>query len=51
MRLLGKPGRICEDNIKTDLREYEEEGVDWIDLAQDINRWRPVLNKIMNLSV
>jgi hypothetical protein len=37
-RLLGKLRRICEDDIKKNLKEYGEKGVDWIDLAQDINR-------------
>jgi hypothetical protein len=34
-RPLGRPGRNWEDNIKTDLGEFEWGGVDWSDLAQD----------------
>jgi hypothetical protein len=32
--------RICEDNIRVDLREIEWEGVDWMHLAQDRDQWR-----------
>jgi len=49
-RPLGRPRRRWEDNIKTDLREVRGVG-DWMELAQDRNRWRALLNKVMNLWV
>jgi hypothetical protein len=39
------------DNIKTDLREKGWDGIDWIELAQDRNQWRAVVNTVMNLRV
>jgi hypothetical protein len=39
------------DDIKIDLREIEWEGVDWVDLAQDRDQWRAVVNTVMNLRV
>jgi hypothetical protein len=36
---LGRPKRRWVDNIKMDLREIEWDGVDWIDMAQDRDRW------------
>jgi hypothetical protein len=42
-RPLGRPRRKWEDNIKMDLREVGWDGADWIDLAQDRDRWRAVL--------
>ena len=39
-RPLGRPRRRWEDNIKKDLREVGYWGMDWIDLAQDRDRWR-----------
>jgi hypothetical protein len=50
-RPLGRPGSRWEDNIKMDLREIEFGVVDWIDLAQDRDRWRAVVNTVMNLRV
>jgi hypothetical protein len=50
-RPLGRPRRRWEDNIKMDLREVEWEGMDWINLAQDRDRWRALVNAIMNLRV
>jgi hypothetical protein len=50
-RPLGKPRRRWEDNIKMDLREVEWEGIDWIDLGQDRDRWRGLVNTVMNLRV
>jgi hypothetical protein len=38
-----------EDNIKMDLREVGWEGVDWIDMAQDRDRWRALVSAVMNL--
>jgi hypothetical protein len=50
-RPLGRPRRRWEDNIKMDLQEVGWEGVDWIDMAQDRDRWRAVVNEVMNLRV
>jgi hypothetical protein len=50
-RQLGRPRRRWEDNIKMDLREVGCEGRDWIDLAQDRERWRALVNVVMNLRV
>jgi hypothetical protein len=47
---LGRPGRRCEDNIKMDLQELGW-GMDWIELAEDTDRWRAVVNAVMNLRV
>jgi hypothetical protein len=48
---LGRPRRRWEDNIKMDLREVEWGGMNWIELAQDRDRWRALLNAVMNLRV
>jgi hypothetical protein len=48
---LGRPRRRWEDNIKMDLREIGWGGMDWIDLAQDRDQWRALVNTIMNLRV
>jgi CRISPR/Cas system-associated protein Cas7 (RAMP superfamily) len=48
-RPLGRLGRLWEDNIKMDLREVGCEGVDWIEQAQDRDRWQALVNAIMNL--
>jgi hypothetical protein len=48
-RPLGRPRRRWVDTIKMYLRETEWDGIDWIDLAQDGNQWRALLNAIMNL--
>jgi hypothetical protein len=39
------------DSIKIDLRERGWDGMDWIDLAQDRNQWRALVNTVMNLQV
>jgi hypothetical protein len=39
------------NNIKMDLREIGRDGINWIDLAQDRNLWRALVNTIMNLQV
>jgi hypothetical protein len=50
-RPLGRPRRRWEDNIKMDLREIGFGDVNWIDLAQDRDRWRALVNTVMNLRV
>jgi hypothetical protein len=47
-RPLGRPRRRWVDNIKIDLREIGWNGVDWIDLAQDRDHWRALVNTVMN---
>jgi hypothetical protein len=55
--LVGKPegqrtlGIRWEDNIRMDLREIEWGGIDWIDVAQDRDRWRALVNTLVNLRV
>ena len=48
---LGRPKRRWEDNTKLDRRECEWEGVHWIDVAQDRNKWRALLKMVMNFRV
>jgi hypothetical protein len=50
-RPLGRPRHRREDNIRMDLREIGWEVVDWIDLAQDRDQWRALLNRVMNLQI
>jgi hypothetical protein len=50
-RPLGRPRHRWVDNIKMDLREVGWDGRDWIDLAQDRDRWRAYVNAVMNLRV
>jgi len=50
-RSLVRPRRRWEDNIKMDLQEVGCEGMDWIDLAQDRDRWRALVNAVMNFRV
>jgi hypothetical protein len=50
-RPLGRPRRRLVDNIKMDLREIEWDGRDWIKLAQDRDRWRALVNTVINLRV
>jgi hypothetical protein len=50
-RPLGRPRRRWEDNIKMGVREVGWGGMDWINLAQDRDRWRAVVNTVMNLRV
>jgi hypothetical protein len=47
----GRPRRRWVNNIKTDLREMGWDGMDWIDVAQDRDLWRALLNTVMNLRV
>jgi hypothetical protein len=50
-RPLGRPRHRWEDYIKMDLREVGWEGTNWIDLAQDRDRWQAVVYTVMNLRV
>ena len=50
-RPFGRHGRRWEDNIKMDHKEVRLGGRDWINLAQDRNRWRPLVNAVMKLRV
>jgi hypothetical protein len=50
-RPLGRPGRRCVDNTKMDLRGIGWDGVNWIDLAQDRDQWRALVNTVFNLRV
>jgi hypothetical protein len=47
----GRPSRWWVDNIKMDLREIGWNGVYWIDLAQDRDQWRALVNTVMKLRV
>jgi hypothetical protein len=51
MRPLGRPTRRWKDNIKMDLRDIGWGCMDWIDLAQDRDQWKALVNMIMNLQV
>jgi hypothetical protein len=48
-RPLGKLKRRWEDNIKMDLQKVGFEGMEWIELAQDRESWRAIVNAVMNL--
>jgi hypothetical protein len=50
-RPLGRLTLRWVDNIKMDLREKGWDGVDWIDLAQDRDQWRALVNAVMNLRI
>jgi hypothetical protein len=45
---LGRPRRRWVDNIKMDLRDIRWDGMDWIELAQDRDQWRALVNTVMN---
>jgi hypothetical protein len=47
-RPLERPTSRWVDNIKMDLREIGWNGMEWIDLAQDRNQWRALVNTVMN---
>jgi hypothetical protein len=50
-RPLERPRRRWVDNIKIDLRKIGWDGMDWIDLARDRDKWRALVNTVMNLVV
>ena len=50
-RPLGRPRRRWEDNIKMDLREVRGGCGDWMELAQDRDRWWALVNTVMNFRV
>jgi hypothetical protein len=50
-RLLGRPKHRWEDNIKIGLHEVGFGIMDWIDLAQNRDRWRALVNAVMNFRV
>ena len=50
-RPIGRPRHRWEDNIKMDLQEVGCRGVDWIDLAQDRDRWQSTVIEVLNLWV
>jgi hypothetical protein len=50
-RPLGRPRCRWVDNIKMDFREIRWDGMDWIELAQERDQWRALVNTVMNLRV
>jgi len=50
-RPMGRPRCRWEDNIKMDLQEVGCGGMEWIELAQDRDRWQALVNAVMNLRV
>ena len=50
-RPLGRPSLRWEDNIEMDFQEVGFGGMDWIELAQDRDRWRALVNAVMNFRV
>jgi hypothetical protein len=50
-RPLGRPTRRWVDNIRMDIGEVEWGDMDWIGLAKDRNRWRALVNSVLNLRV
>jgi len=48
---LGRPRRRWEDNIKLDHQEVEGGSGNWMELAQDTDRWRALVNMVINLRV
>jgi hypothetical protein len=50
-RSLARVRRRWVDNIKMDFRDIGWDGMDWIELAQDRDQWRALVNTVMNLRV
>jgi hypothetical protein len=50
-RPLGRPRHRWVDNIKMDLSQIGRSAVDWIDLAQDRDKWRALVNPVVNLRI
>jgi hypothetical protein len=50
-REFGRSSRGLEDNIRIDLREIGCEGVYWMDLGQDRDQWRDLVNTVMNFRI
>ena len=50
-RPLGRPRRRWEDNINMDLQDVRCGGIDWIDLARNRDRWRAIVNAVMNFRI
>jgi hypothetical protein len=50
-RPLGRTRRRLVGNVKTNLKEIGWDGMDWIDLAQNRDQWRALVNTVMNLRV
>jgi hypothetical protein len=48
---LGRPRRRWEENIKMDLQEVGSKGMEWIDVVQNRDRWRALVNAVMNFRV
>jgi hypothetical protein len=48
---LGRQSHRWVGNIKMDFKDVEWDGMDWIDLAQDRDQWRSLVNTVMNLWV
>jgi hypothetical protein len=48
---LKDPGVRQEDNIKMDIQEVGWDGMEWTDLARDVDRWRALVNRVMKLRV
>jgi hypothetical protein len=48
-RPLGRPSHRWEDNIKMDLNEVGFGGMNWIELAEDRDRWLALVNSVMNV--
>ena len=50
-RPFGRPGWRWEDNIRMNVKETGEEGVDWINLVRDKGEWRAFVNAVLKLRV
>jgi hypothetical protein len=51
LKTLGRPRHGWEDNMKMDFQEVGCGGIEWLELAQDRDRWRALVNSLMNLRV